>query len=115
MPNLYRGKVKNMYVKKLEISADAVATAETDSYVLHSDALFYESMLGKFISFDYDTVLPNAEEAQDYVENYSRNHPNHLEGATCLFISDGDLKYETFITRRELKKLKKDFKQRKRY
>ena len=115
MPKLYRANVKSMYVKKLHFSEEAISLVETGSRVLYSDVLFYEGRLGKIISFDYGTVLPNTEEARYYVEHYSINHPDHLEGATCPYVDDMDYQYEKSIDKKEFKELKKSFKQRKGY
>jgi len=115
MTKLYRANVKSMYVKKLHFSGEAISLVETDSHVLYSDALFYEGRMGKIISFDYGTILPNAEEAYYYVEHCSLNHPDHLECATCPYVDDRDFRYERSVDRKEFKGLKKIFKQRKGY
>ena len=56
------GAIKNMYVKKVGISETA-SKVVTESIVLKKDAPFYWNLLGRLISFEYNTFLPTKSEA----------------------------------------------------
>ena len=103
------GPIKNMYVKNIGIS-EKVREVVTESIVLQKNAPFYWNRFGRLVSFEYGTFLPTESEAEAYVEEAARLHPEYLENATCMYADYGHMEVHE-IGRKEFKVLKKTYKQ----
>ena len=102
------GSIKNMYVKKVGISETA-SKVVTESIVLKKNAPFYWNLLGRLISFEYNTFLPTKSEAEAFVVERAKNFPEHLHLATCMYADYGNMEVHE-IGRKEFKQLKKTYK-----
>lgn len=97
---IYRGEIKNMYVTDVEFF-EGSRIVKTDSVVVKKDAPFYVGIMGRRISFDYNTYLATREEASILL--------NESNTGTCLFVDYGELVPEK-ISRKEFKQLRKTYK-----
>ena len=106
MKKIYCGNIHRLKI----YSVDEVAkTTGFESVILVKDALFYRNRLGKLISFDYDTVLPTLYEAQINLIN-SFNKSNSNKDLYCVYANESEILPSEFITNKELKMLKKEYK-----
>lgn len=103
------GPIKNMYVKSLGVNVN-VGKVITESIVLQKNAPFYWNRFGRLVSFDYGTFLPTKSEAEAYIEEAVRLHPEHLSNVTCMYADYGHIEVHE-IGRKEFKELKKTYKQ----
>lgn len=103
------GAIKNLYVKEMGINED-IGRVVTESIVLKRNAPFYWNPLGKLISFEYNTFLPTRTEAEAFVMETVRRHPDHPEIATCMYADYGNMEVHQ-ISRKDFKTLKKTYKQ----
>ena len=108
MKRILRGPIYKLYVKNLEIN-DTVLDIELASTTLKKDALFYINSFGKIVSLDYNTVLPQKEEAQYYIESHL---PGTKNSADCVYFEDSDLEKYQLLSQSAFKQLKKTYKKR---
>ena len=98
---IYQGNVKKMTTDKLEVVDNNVKRVLKDEVVL-KDLKFYQSRLGRFICFKYDTYLPDRMEALDYVQSGFLN--------SVLFVDYEELKKVDEVDKKTFKLMKKDYK-----
>lgn len=103
------GPIKNMYVKDMGIS-ESIGDIVTESIVLKKNAPFFWNGLGRLISFEYNTFLPTKSEAETFVLDAARRHPEHPELATCMYADYGNMETHE-ISRKDFAVLKKTYKQ----
>ena len=102
------GPIKNMYVKSMGVN-EKIGEIVTESIVLQKNAPFYWNPLGRLVSFEYNTFLPTKSEAEAFVEETARRHPERLDLATCMYADYGHMTVHE-IGRSEFKQLKKTYK-----
>lgn len=102
------GPIKNLYIKSMGVN-ESISEIVTDSMVLKKHSPFYWNMLGRLVSFEYNTFLPTKEEAEAYVMTTARRYPEHPELATCVYADYGNMESHE-IERREFRALKKTYK-----
>lgn len=103
------GPIKNMYVKSIGVNEN-IGKVVTESIVLQKNAPFYWNGMGRLVSFEYGTFLPTKSEAETFVEEAARRHPDYLTSATCMYAGYGEMTVHE-ISRKEFKQLKKTYKQ----
>ncbi len=103
------GPIKNMYVKSMGIN-EGIGKVVTESIVLKKDAPFFWNGLGRLISFEYNTFLPTKNEAEAFVVESAKNHPNCPERATCMYADYSQMEVHE-ISRKDYKALKKTYKE----
>ncbi len=114
MKRILRGPIYKLYVKNLEIN-DTVLDIELASTTLKKDALFYINSFGKIVSLDYNTVLPQKEEAQYYIESHlpgTKKDKINPNSADCVYFEDSDLEKYQLLSQSAFKQLKKTYKKR---
>ena len=98
-----------MYVKSIGVNEN-IGEIVTESITLQKHAPFYWNRVGRLVSFEYNTFLPTKSEAETFVEEAARRHPNNLAGATCLYADYSHMEVHE-IGRKEYKQLKKTYKE----
>ena len=104
----YTSEIKNLYIKSISISND-VQKVVLDNFVIIQNAPFYLNRFGKFISFEYNTVLPTKEEAENYILGVIKNNPNNSKNATCIYVDYKNMNAHT-ISKKDFVLLKKKHK-----
>lgn len=117
MKKIIEGPIHSLYIKNIEIN-DGILKIQKADITIIKNALFYINYLGHPISFDYNTVLPYKEEADDYLENYiqiNSSHPEKInpENGSCLYIKPEELQAKEIISNNEFKLLKQKYKSKK--
>lgn len=102
------GAIKNLYVKDMGVN-ERIGEIVTESIVLRKNAPFYWNFLGRLVSFEYNTFLPTKDEAEAYVVEAAKRHPNNLGAATCMFADYGHMEVHE-IDKKAFKALKKTYK-----
>lgn len=105
---IYRGEIKRAYVKSIDF-CDGVAVVATDSITVKKDALFYIGMVGRTISFDYDTYLATKSEAFSLLELAAKKNSTADIGS-CLYVDYSTLVPEE-ISKTDFKQMKKTYKE----
>ena len=102
------GPIKNMYVKNMGVN-EGITEFITESIVLKKNAPFFWNGVGRLISFEYNTFLPTKNEAELFVLDAIRKHPDHPELATCMYADYGNMEVHE-IGRKEYNALRKTYK-----
>ena len=102
------GTIKNMYVKSVGVNENA-GKIITDSMVINKNAPFYWNIVGRLVSFEYNTFLPTKSEAEAFVIGRAKAFPEHLHLATCLYADYGNMESHE-ISKKDFKQLKKTYK-----
>lgn len=110
MKLIYTGEIKKVYVKNINFSTNgSISEIELSQLTIVKDEKFYKNVLGKIISFKYDSSLPTEEEAKFYAKSVISSNPTKLEQAECIFVDYDNLTPDA-ITKEEFKQLKKQYK-----
>lgn len=110
---LLKSDIKCLFVKNIEVNACIVEKIETGEKFVLKDALFYEGIFNAIISFDYNTKLPTRPEALDYIKNIAKRSPDSLAEASCVYADYDEMKFDTFIDKKQFKQLKKSYNKKK--
>ncbi len=110
MPEILKGDIKTIYVKDLELNEGNVENIILSQRVLKKDVEFYRNFLGVLISFDYNSPLPDYDDAYSYVKQLAMKYPLNASKASCFFIDKNDVRFDRMITKKEFKELKKKYK-----
>lgn len=109
---IYKGTVKNLYVKDFQVSdAGVVVALDLESVVVAKDSLFYQNFIGRMINFEYDTFLPSFTEAEAFVREVCKYNPMSPK-ASCLYADYGSLE-EAKDETRSVKEIKRFYKAKK--
>lgn len=113
MRNIYKGPMRGLVVSKLELNNGVIKTLEYETPVIKKDLLFYRGRLNSFISFDYETIMPDQLEALDFIKNIAIQH-NITEGPYpfCNYVNPGEIKFSHQVTKEEFKAIKKQYRQK---
>lgn len=108
---IYKGPIRKLMVTEAIRRTDGtfslkIPTAE-QGQIIKNDAEFYVNWFGSQISLDYNTKLPDYNEARAYVEKAARTNP---EQATCIYANEHEIHYSHSVENGKLKILKKSYK-----
>lgn len=110
---IYRGTLKNLYVKDFKVSEDGLIVAlDLDSVVVAKDSLFYRNFTGRLINFEHSTYLPSFTEAEAFVRDVCRHNPNSSK-ASCLYADYDSIEVAKDETR-SVNEIKRYYKTKKR-
>lgn len=109
MKKLYKAPMRKLTVSHLEISDGAIQKLEFQDPIIRKDLLFYRNLFGAYISFEYDTRLPDYGEATDYIRDSlsRRETPDVPPYPSCSFVKDDDFTYSHEVDDHVFKTLKK--------
>ena len=109
---IYKGTLKNLYVKDFQVSEEGLVVAlDLESVVVAKDSLFYRNFTGRLINFEYNTYLPSFIEAEAFVRDVCRHNPNSSK-ASCLYADYGSIE-EAVDETRSVREIKKYYKTKK--
>ena len=108
--NIYTGPLRSLCVSKLEINDGTIELLEYNTPVV-KEILFYRGHMNSFISFDFETIMPDKLEAMDFVKRMALEN-NMTEGPYpgCAFVNPNEITYSHEVDRKEFKQLKKQYK-----
>lgn len=117
MIDIYRGSIKKLYISGIKLNGESInnLVLSADFYenllednknvkfvlserIVSEESLFYRNIFNKYINMEFDNVLADRIEAEDYIQG--------RYGTDCLFVDYDNLKYIESIDRKALKKLK---------
>lgn len=105
---IYKGPIRKLMVTEAIKQVDGTLSLKIpeaeQGQIVKSDAEFYINWFGSQISLDYNTKLPDYNEARSYVERVAETHP---EVATCIYVNNHEVHYSHSINKDQLKVLKK--------
>ncbi len=105
---IYKGPIRKLMVTDTINQVDGTLSLKIpeaeQGQIIKSDAEFYINWFGSQISLNYNTKLPDYNEARTYVEKVAETHP---ELATCIYVNDHEVHYSHSIEKNQLKVLKK--------
>lgn len=105
---IYKGPIRKLMVTEAIRKTDGTFSLKIpepeQAEIIKNDAEFYINWFGSQISLDYNTKLPDYNEARTYVENIAKTNP---ELASCIYVNDQEIHYSHIIENDELKVLKK--------
>ena len=109
---IYKGTMKNLYVKDFQLSdTGALVALDLDSVVVAKDSLFYKNFTGRLINFEHNTFLPSFNEAEAFVREVCKYNPNSSK-ASCLYADYSSIETCPEETR-TVKEIKKFYKAKK--
>ncbi len=105
---IYKGPIRKLMVTDAIKQADGTFSLKIpepeQGQIVNNDAEFYVNWFGSQISLDYNTKLPDYNEARAYVEKVAKTNP---ELASCIYVNDHEIHYSHDIEKTQLKVLKK--------
>lgn len=109
---IYKGTLKNLYVKDFQVSEEGLAVAlDLESVIVAKDSLFYRNFTGRLINFEYNTYLPSKTEAKAFVREVCKYNPMSSK-ASCLYADYGSIE-EAKDETRSVKEIKRYYKAKK--
>ena len=111
--NIYKGCVRLAKVSKVEMEDGKVKRFEYVRPIIKKDVLFYEGLRSHPVSFDYHTILPDEAEAAEIVKQdvKARKNPEKKPFPTCLYVNYDEVTPHMKVTRKQFRKLKKEYKE----
>lgn len=107
--NIYKGFKQNCYIKNLQVK-DGVVLLETDYKIANKESEFYYNMLG-VLSDVNGAVMLTPDDADGYLRYLADKNPDmDFENVSCPCVNPRELVYSKTITRKQLKQLKRDAK-----
>ncbi len=106
MKKIYTGEIRKMTVKQVDPNPSALKKIAFESTTVKKDALFYVNLAGVTISVDYNTKLPNRDEAEYYLTSCVERIPESASYASCLY-QGPNFTFSHEMPNEELKKLLK--------
>lgn len=114
MKNIYKGPLRTIRISHLEVSDGAIKTLKYNTPVL-KDILFYHGLFNSFISFDYETIMPDKNEALDFVKRIiTEGNITHEPYPTCSFVNPTEIQLSHTVSKKDFKELKKEYKKQRR-
>lgn len=114
MKNIYKGPMRTLRISHLEINNGAIRTLQYNTPVV-KELLFYRGLFNSFISFDYETIMPDKNEAADFVKRIIiEGNWTKAPYPTCSFVNPGEVKFSHTISNKEFKQLKKEYRKQRR-
>ena len=111
MKNIYKGNMRNLVIKNLEINDGKVRVLEYDKPIVKKDLLFYVGFMGSYISFDYGTRLPDEYEALDYIKSVIEGREDQSAPyPECVFVNNEDIHFSHEICNENFRSVKKFYK-----
>ena len=109
---IYKGTLKNLYVKDFQVSEEGLVVAlDLESVIVAKDSLFYKNFTGRLINFEYGTYLPSQNEAEAFVREVCKYNPMSSK-ASCLYADYGSIE-EAKDETRSVKEIKRYYKAKK--
>ncbi len=105
MKKIFTGPIHSIHLKELDITENSLKL-EAQSTILIKDALFYQNIFGKIVSFDYGTCLCPKDEAYDYLTSFTNQNKNRF---SIPYINEEEITFDKAITKKEFKELKKKY------
>ena len=113
MKNIYKGNLRNLSIKSLEVNNGRVSKIDFQSAVIKEDILFYRGILGAYISFDYNTRLPDYGEAREYVTQWVNGLADpSSERPHCIYTDIDEITFDRTVSKEEFKQMKKTYQQK---
>jgi len=104
MKQLYKGPIHNLKIYSVN------KHISLESTIVIKDSLFYKNRLGKFINFEYNTVLPSKIEAETNLLEIARIHKTNNINSNCIYANNQEMEPYKLVSKKEFKTLKKSFK-----
>ncbi len=102
MKNIYKGKIKKMYISNFNITKSGLDLFFNEKVVC-KNSYFYKNAFGNIVNIEYDNVLATREEAREFVKE------NSLD---ILFVDYDELEYVQSVNNKQLKLMKNNLKRR---
>lgn len=108
MKKIYKGNIRKLVVKELEINGDKVKILKYDKPVIKKDLMFYTGIVGSYISFEHGTRLADEFEALDYVKDAIEKRENkEAPYPEMIFANNDDIKFSHEICNSNFRAVKK--------
>lgn len=110
MKTIYKGQLNSLTVKNLKIRGDVVDSFDFEKAVISEDILFYTGAFGTLISFDYNTRLPDENEARGYIlYGLEQMHEPEHAMKQCTYVDIDTVKPYKQVSNREFRLMKKAY------
>ena len=109
MKTIYKGPIRKLQIYSIK---PIINTPTFQSTIIKKDSLFYKTKLGKYINFEYNTVLPNVIEAESNLLEISRINKMNTTAACCIYVNNSEIQEYKQISNQEFKTLKKEYKRK---
>jgi len=112
MIKIYKGVIRLAKVTKIVVKDGIPKQFEYVRPIINNNALFYQGVRSKPISFDHNTVIPDEAEATEMLklDIKTRQEPDKKPYPKCMYINYNEIKPYMMVTRKQFKKMKKEYK-----